>query len=81
MLPIEEIGKMTGRTASAIQTAASRFRLPQRVHSIVNGVVNERPVPAGGKQRNCLNCEKPYWSDGPGHRHCARCSATNNAMA
>jgi hypothetical protein len=78
MLSVEAIGELVGRTASSIQTAASRFGLPHRKHG---GNGGEIEPPSTGSQRACVTCSKTFWSGGKHIRMCAKCTAGGEAAA
>ncbi len=85
IIPIEEIGERMGRTASAIQTAASRFNLQPRGLNGGGGVyradLDKALQTPNGKMRPCMTCEKPFFSTGHGERICPKCKTGEGLAA
>ena len=72
---VDEIGKMTGRTESAIQTAASRFGLPKREGIKADAAEAAR---TGGTMRPCLASGENLWSKSKFNRLCVRCKRSDS---
>ena len=72
MMTAADIGAKMGRTEMAINAAASRFGLPRRKG------LSPRPsekVHGSGQQRECMACDRTFWSEGNHNRMCTRCRA------
>jgi hypothetical protein len=69
-----------GCTEGAVQTAMSRFGFTKR--RFVTAALwpqNQRPFKEVTKQlRNCMNCERPFGSEGKFNRLCTRCGGVGS---
>jgi hypothetical protein len=70
-LSCAEIGLRMGRTASAVQTAASRIALGHRFKT-------DQPA---RRLRDCITCDERFMSAGSGNRMCPHCLLTCSSVA
>jgi hypothetical protein len=64
-----EIARDFGVTKDEVERALRRF-----------GVTRQGAEPATTRMRGCLNCERPFLSEGPGNRRCMQCRSESAGM-
>ena len=74
-LPAKEIAAKTGRTERSVVIKASRLGLAMRRFRNAHGA---QQYPGKAQLRNCLRCERQFFSEGIGHRICSKCKSDFN---
>ncbi len=69
-MPFGRIARSMGRSRKSIVVKASRLGLTVRPYLADEFVTNARKR---GRARSCLNCQRTFFSEGPGNRICIPC--------